>query len=263
MKISGIYSITNKINNKCYYGSAKNIRNRWQEHRRLLNKNKHYNGYLQRAWNKYGADNFEFKIEQITLPQNLVSIEQYFIDWTRLAPHLFYNIAEDATSPMLGRKHTKETRQKMSIFQMTNNKGRKHTKEAKEKNRISHIGKQHTKQSIELLSINNARYWKGKKRSDEDKKKMSDAKKGRPTWASTHKEEMAKRMIGDKNPDYNHTIYTLRNIITNEIVSDTRNNFVKKYNISDKNINSVLNEKRKTVNNWTLVKQPVENPYFG
>ena len=66
MKISGIYKIINKINGKYYVGSSVNIKdypnNRWSRHIADLNANRHHNDYLQRAWNKYGQDAFEFII---------------------------------------------------------------------------------------------------------------------------------------------------------------------------------------------------------
>lgn len=58
----GVYKIVCSITNKCYVGSSKNIRVRWVEHQRHLNRNTHPNPKLQRAWNKYGADNFQLKV---------------------------------------------------------------------------------------------------------------------------------------------------------------------------------------------------------
>lgn len=61
-KISGIYCIENKITNKKYIGKSVNIIKRWEDHKRLLNRNRHENTYLQHAWNKYGSENFDFYI---------------------------------------------------------------------------------------------------------------------------------------------------------------------------------------------------------
>ena len=58
----GIYSILNKINNKCYIGKSTQIETRWTSHKYYLNKNKHNNKHLQNSWNKYGENNFEFYI---------------------------------------------------------------------------------------------------------------------------------------------------------------------------------------------------------
>lgn len=61
-KISGIYFIKNKINNKIYIGSSIDLKRRISAHKYLLKNNKHYNLYLQRAWNKNTFKNFEFII---------------------------------------------------------------------------------------------------------------------------------------------------------------------------------------------------------
>ena len=58
----GIYKIENKVNGKCYIGQSINIKRRWEIHRSELKNNTHYNQYLQKAWNKYGENNFNFSI---------------------------------------------------------------------------------------------------------------------------------------------------------------------------------------------------------
>ena len=78
--MTGIYMIKNKINGKKYYGSAKNIRIRWNRHKNDLNKNQHQNIKLQRAWNKYGSENFEFKILEECSYSDLLIIEQKYLD---------------------------------------------------------------------------------------------------------------------------------------------------------------------------------------
>lgn len=58
-----IYSITNRIDNKRYIGQSINeLKIRKLQHLIELRKNSHYNQHLQSAWNKYGEENFEFKI---------------------------------------------------------------------------------------------------------------------------------------------------------------------------------------------------------
>ena len=57
-----VYSIENKVNGKCYIGSTTNPRVRWSKHKGDLNRKRHHSFVLQRAWDKYGANNFELKI---------------------------------------------------------------------------------------------------------------------------------------------------------------------------------------------------------
>ena len=63
--ICGIYSIRNKINGKKYIGSSVDIYRRWGVHLRNLVRHRHPNEHLQRAWDQYGKNNFEFVIEEI------------------------------------------------------------------------------------------------------------------------------------------------------------------------------------------------------
>lgn len=61
----GVYSITNKQNNKKYIGESLDIEKRWKEHISDLNSNKHHSYKLQKDWNKYGVDEFTFGVEKI------------------------------------------------------------------------------------------------------------------------------------------------------------------------------------------------------
>jgi group I intron endonuclease len=76
----GVYRIKNKINKKCYYGSSKNIEKRWKTHLNQLKNKKHVNSILQRAWNKYGEDNFIFEVVEECEIENLFFVEQKYID---------------------------------------------------------------------------------------------------------------------------------------------------------------------------------------
>ncbi len=77
-----LYEIVNNITNTKYIGCSKSINNRWKEHIAKLNNNTHENIYLQRAWNKYGNDEFIFNIthtvnsidEMYMLEKELISI---------------------------------------------------------------------------------------------------------------------------------------------------------------------------------------------
>lgn len=57
-----IYRISNTINSKNYIGVSIDYVQRWKQHIRALNKNRHCNHKLQIDWNKYGIDAFKFEI---------------------------------------------------------------------------------------------------------------------------------------------------------------------------------------------------------
>lgn len=78
--ISGIYKITNVINNKIYIGSSNNVYKRKNEHFSSLKANTHCNKHLQRAYNIYGKDNFKFEIIETCKENDLLIIEQKYLD---------------------------------------------------------------------------------------------------------------------------------------------------------------------------------------
>ena len=80
MNIGGVYKIINKINNKYYVGSTSNFKKRWNQHIKLLNRNKHKNDYLQNVWNKYGEKSFEFIVVEYTDVNLVKIIEQKYLD---------------------------------------------------------------------------------------------------------------------------------------------------------------------------------------
>lgn len=59
--VSGVYVILH-TSGRAYVGESLNIRIRWKGHIETLNNNAHNNKFLQRVWNKYGRDSFEFKL---------------------------------------------------------------------------------------------------------------------------------------------------------------------------------------------------------
>ena len=63
-KIIGVYKISNNLcpEGKYYIGYSSHIRRRWNNHKWDLKNEKHINMYLQRAYNKYGAECFTYEI---------------------------------------------------------------------------------------------------------------------------------------------------------------------------------------------------------
>lgn len=96
--ICGVYSIKNIVNNKQYIGSSKDVYGRWTTHLRNLENNKHPNDHLQKAWNKYKKDNFEFIILEKCNINNRFEIEQKWCDYFETYnPEKGYNIAKVVT----------------------------------------------------------------------------------------------------------------------------------------------------------------------
>ena len=126
---SGIYKITNTINNEFYIGSAVNLYNRCSSHFSRLIKNKHHSRILQNSFNKNGPNSFRFEIIELCNIENLIYREQFYLDTFKPK----YNICKIAGSP-LGRKQTEETKRKLSLMR----KGQKRSKEANLKCSITH-----------------------------------------------------------------------------------------------------------------------------
>lgn len=81
MTNSGIYVIINKINNKVYIGKASNLDSRIRAHKSCLRRDIHYNTHLQRAWKKYGEENFLFKILENCNKNELILRENYWMNY--------------------------------------------------------------------------------------------------------------------------------------------------------------------------------------
>jgi len=104
--ISGIYKIENKLNGKVYIGSSKNIKQRFRQHLSDLKNNNHHSIHLQRSWNRYGKNNFEFSIiKEITYKNDLLTNEQYYIyKFDSLNKNKGYNIKPVCVNIQLNRK---------------------------------------------------------------------------------------------------------------------------------------------------------------
>lgn len=203
---SGIYTITNKENGNFYIGSSVNLKKRWKRHKSNLRTNKHDNAHLQRAWNKYGEDCFEFSVleyvEDISL---LLTTEQKYID----ALHPIYNKCPKAGS-LIGLFRTEEHRRKLSLAGMGHkgwNNGKPHSEEHRKKISQALTGKTHsietkkkislafkgkplpeeTKRKMSLSHMGNMPKNKGKKHTEEARAKIIRALQGRPVSEETRK----------------------------------------------------------------------------
>ena len=77
----GVYMIKCLINGKVYIGKSNDVKRRWREHKSRLKRNNHENEKLQYDWNKYGEDNFEFKlIENYDNEEFGIELEKKYIN---------------------------------------------------------------------------------------------------------------------------------------------------------------------------------------
>lgn len=171
--ISCIYTITNKINGKFYLGKTNNFLYRMSKHKYTLRNKIHINEHLQRAWDKYGEENFEFEILEEYDVEHLVSMEHY---WCNLLDAFNYNRAYNIrpTHPFGKATNSIEMREKV--------------KKALTGKKLSDEHK---------LKLSLAK--KGKKLSDETKQKMSDSAIGKSKSTET-KKRISEAKLGSNNP---------------------------------------------------------------
>ena len=138
----GIYSFVNTLNNKRYIGSAKDLYIRLNEHIR----NKKSNTALQKAFEKYGLENFNFCIygaklhftyeSKVMSHKSLTDLETSYLE--RFHIDTLYNFTTSAIS-ITGYKHTDEAKSKM-------------IKRYENKDKHPMYGKNHTKEALALIS---------------------------------------------------------------------------------------------------------------
>jgi len=109
---TGIYGIVHVVSGRVYVGQSQNIEKRWINHRTTLNRRRHHSVHLQRCWNKYGADAFEFKILEVCDVEKLSAVEAQHM--ARIGKKLLMNTSEDTEVPFRGRHHTEETKKILS-----------------------------------------------------------------------------------------------------------------------------------------------------
>lgn len=160
----GIYLVENKINGKKYFGQSMNVEHRLYEHKCNIKHNNH----LKNSINKYGVDNFIFKLYVACKPQYMNRIEKLLIR------------VNDTTNPEKG--YNKDS---------GGTSGYQFSDEVKEKISIANSGENH---------------WNyGNTTPDETRKKTSEALKGR-TRPNESIKKQSESIKGKNNPNYNHNI---------------------------------------------------------
>jgi len=189
-KESGIYCFENLVNSKKYVGQAQDIYVRIMAHIRELKRNVDNSKLLQKAWNKYGEENFKIYVIELAQIEKLNDMEIYYIAYLR--SHYSengYNISYGGESVMRGLKHSQETKKKMSEIRI----GTKQTDDTKRK--ISDSWKTRVVSEETRVKISISRM--GSTVSVETKKKISEAQLGVPHTQET-KNNIAKSKLGKK-----------------------------------------------------------------
>ena len=123
--MTGIYKITCLVNNKSYIGQSVSIKRRWATHKRELASGIHYNAYLQRAYNKYGKENFVYEILELCPKEKLNEREQFYINIFDTFKNGYncdfggHNISGEA-NPMSGKSGVQSPRYVDNIYQLDN-----------------------------------------------------------------------------------------------------------------------------------------------
>ena len=166
---SCIYQIKNKINGKKYIGQTSDFQKRKNSHLSALRRGKCFNSYLQRAFDVYGEDAFEFSILEYCDVDDLDKREEFWI--SREGSYFRgYNLNIGGCGKR-GFHLSEETKEKIRCA----NKGRVVSKETKERMRKNHAdfsGKNHPMYGIAWSD----RF--SKERQDIIREKMSEAQKG-------------------------------------------------------------------------------------
>ena len=212
MKFCGVYGIRNSINGKWYIGESVNIKYRKSKHFSTLKYNCHKNDYLQRSWNKYGKEVFEFIILELCLEESLEAKEKEWIAKYKSNDFEYgYNLTDGGN---VGKKMKEESKSKLSdsikkhwLFNTHPMLGKNHTQEAKNKIAAGHFGKplsDEHKKKLSKASIGNT-YSLGHKHTDESKAKMSKARKGKKK-SKEHKQKIIegiKKLGKKRKPCFN------------------------------------------------------------
>ncbi len=114
---TGVYMIRNTVTGQRYIGSTRQrFAVREKAHWSALANQNHRNAHLQAAWDKYGAEAFEFiPVELVADVEQVALREQWWLDvcWDEG----LYNIARNVEASMLGRQMSQTARRKISEAQ--------------------------------------------------------------------------------------------------------------------------------------------------
>lgn len=218
---SGIYKITNLIDNKIYVGRSINLKSRKSKHKTSIS-----NTIISRAIQKYGHDNFLFEVIEYCDSSLLIEREQYYLDNLNPYENKGYNLLKDSSiGGWEGMSHTTEAKLKMSKCKkgiyIPWNKGKKGVQECSKETRILMSGN----------SKGSGNPFYGKKHTNETKYKISEKNKGK-----------------DHSHEYKSVIQIDKNTLEVIKIWDSMTDVYKYFNVSLQysNISKVCKGKQKT-----------------
>ncbi len=196
---SGVYGIFHEPSGTVYIGQSKNIRVRFVTHKKNLLENRHINPILQRTWNKYPSEQFEFRLLALIEPPLLEAEAAYAAlyeerGYTLMnigrpgygAPFMDEPTRHKISRTMKGRKRTPESIAKGAASQ----KGKGVTEEFRQKMRDTHTGRKLPREQVEKIRQSNT----GKVRSLEQRQKMSES--FTKSWADKRAQGVYKKSKG-------------------------------------------------------------------
>lgn len=146
----GIYAILNTANSFIYIGQTRQrFVKRFWHHQWKLRNGTHDNCHLQNAWNLYGEDSFEFFIvESVDDNNSLNHLEEKYIQFYR-ENNRCYNI-QDGGQTIYRYNRTEEQRKSIGEKNRVNMTGRKHSEETKRKMSESRKGQHYNENSYSI-----------------------------------------------------------------------------------------------------------------
>lgn len=232
----GIYAIVCNPTGKMYIGQSKVIRNRKNQHLNSLLKKKHYNNYLQRAFDKYGRDNFSFRVLENCEITELDDREAYWITYYKTNDDKYgYNLSPAG-------KDVKTTPSLKFIQKCRENAIIQHNKNWTFINLLTgELRSVATLAEAGLARNKNQNFPKGIVVLDD-------------VFTLEEYKQVYCRYNDWKN-NMSNRIYGI-NIMTGEVREfDSIAGAAKELNVREKQVSSIINGKGKTANNWNFAKQ--------
>ena len=208
-KIIGVYKISNNLcpEGKYYIGYSCDIHKRWGTHQSTLKTNKHCNILMQRAYNKYGSECFDYEIlQECETEEEAKNVELSYLEDLTIRDKL-YNLHYNSSGGDMLTSHPNREEIIEKIKNTQKEQFSKMTKEERQE-RWGHSGKKngmygrtHTDKVKRLYSDMHKgnTYNLGRKASQETKDKMS---------------AIASERLGEKNHFFgkHHSEETLKKI---------------------------------------------------